>query len=360
MIRPSQTRTEPQAIIADDPNFDPAAVGPKDESPYPEVRCAVSNTDDPKMPASTLRAWVIGLFFAIVFPGANQFFSFRYPSINMSWVCLLLFFPSSVAESIALCKFKFVTLFLSLLMGKLWARYVPKASIFGISLNPGPFTVKEHVIISIMSGIGATPAYAVSITPVSQIISTRSHQFSSGRSHRCPEGVLQPTSKLWLSVSCLVSSITSIHVSDRLSKADQWVLVMSTQLIGFSIGGLCKRILVAPQSVIWPANLVTAALFNTLHSQETSGTHSWGGVSRGRFFAYVFVGYTLYSQYFSLGKYRCHCLMLIGCRRTRLLTFLSLYRSLKFFLGMLDSPQQSCGQSIVRCHTRHVHGYPHI
>ena len=71
---------------------------------------------------------------------------------------------------------------------------------------------------------------------------------------------------------------------------------MSTQLIGFSIGGICKRILVSPPSMIWPVNLVTAALFNTLHSQETSGTHSSGGIARGRFFTYVFVGYLLYSQ----------------------------------------------------------------
>ena len=55
--------------------------------------------------------------------------------------------------------------------------------------------------------------------------------------------------------------------------------------------------------MIWPITLVTAALFNTLHFQETSGTHSRGGVSRGRFFIYVFVGYILYSQRFYLGKY---------------------------------------------------------
>ena len=92
-----------------------------------------------------------------------------------------------------------------------------------------------------------------------------------------------------------------------LPNTDQWLLVMSTQLIGFSIGGLCKRILVAPPSMIWPGDLVTAALFNTLHSQETSGTHSCGGISRGRFFTYVFVGYLLYSQCFYLGRYRLEC-----------------------------------------------------
>ena len=38
----------------------------EDDSPYPEVRSAVANVDDPTMPASTIRAWVIGIVFAIV------------------------------------------------------------------------------------------------------------------------------------------------------------------------------------------------------------------------------------------------------------------------------------------------------
>ena len=78
-------------------------------------------------------------------------------------------------------------------MGKLWARYVPKVSVFGISLNPGPFTIKEHVIITIMADIGSPPEYAVSVTLVSQIISIDSHQFYSDQHHRCPKGVLQST-----------------------------------------------------------------------------------------------------------------------------------------------------------------------
>ena len=169
ITRPSHILTELQAL-ADDPNFDPAAVGTKDESPYAEVRSAVANTDDPTMPVSTFRAWVIGLFWAIVVPGANQFFYFRYPAVGISPVRLQLFFSDisvpSVAKSSPLCKIKYVPVLLSLPVGKLWARYMPKVSLFGISLNPGPFTVKEHVIITIMSGVGNGAAYAVSIAPL--------------------------------------------------------------------------------------------------------------------------------------------------------------------------------------------------
>jgi hypothetical protein len=54
---------------------------------------------------------------------------------------------------------------LTLPICKAWARYLPNVSFFGISLNPGPFTIKEHVIITIMAGIGSVPAYAVSVAP---------------------------------------------------------------------------------------------------------------------------------------------------------------------------------------------------
>lgn len=65
---------------------------------------------------------------------------------------------------------------------------------------------------------------------------------------------------------------------------------MSTQLIGFSIGGIARRFLVTPPSMIWPLNLVNCALFNTLHSQQYAGIGTHGGVSRERFFIYGFIG----------------------------------------------------------------------
>lgn len=42
--------------------------------------------------------------------------------------------------------------------------------------------------------------------------------------------------------------------------------------------------------MIWPANLVNAALFSTLHSQVYAGIGNRGGLSRERFFTYCFVG----------------------------------------------------------------------
>ena len=84
-------------IDDDDPNIDFLAFVVDDESPYPEVRSSVANTDDPTMPSSTFRAWVVGLILAIIIPGVNQFFFFRYPSITLDVVCLPSLFESVVS-----------------------------------------------------------------------------------------------------------------------------------------------------------------------------------------------------------------------------------------------------------------------
>jgi hypothetical protein len=68
----------------------------------------------------------------------------------------------SLSLNEVVCDKKSVTLLFSYPICKLWARYLPNVTFFGVSLNPGPFTIKEHVIIVVMGRIGIRPAYAVS------------------------------------------------------------------------------------------------------------------------------------------------------------------------------------------------------
>ena len=92
------------------------------------MRSAVANTDDPTMPVATIRTWVIGVIWAIIIPGLNQFFFFRYPSVSITGiVAQLLSFP----------------------VGRAAAAWLPNWTILGVSINPGPFTVKEHVLITV-------------------------------------------------------------------------------------------------------------------------------------------------------------------------------------------------------------------
>lgn len=39
---------------------------------------------------------------------------------------------------------------------------MPNLRILGVSLNPGPFNIKEHVLITMMATVGYQAAYAVS------------------------------------------------------------------------------------------------------------------------------------------------------------------------------------------------------
>ncbi|KAF8423176.1 hypothetical protein L210DRAFT_3653896 [Boletus edulis BED1] len=89
----------------DDPNVDHENADvevPEDDSPYPEVRSAVGNTD---APVSTLRVWVLDI-----------------------WIE-----PTSVSIS------GYVAVLISLPLGRAWAAAIPNWRVFGVSLDPGPF-----------------------------------------------------------------------------------------------------------------------------------------------------------------------------------------------------------------------------
>ncbi|TFY70229.1 hypothetical protein EVG20_g2771 [Dentipellis fragilis] len=289
-VRPVSLQ-EPPAISSApeffDPNLDFSDTGLEDDSPYPEVRAAVANFDDPSMPVSTIRAWMIGLFWAILLPGINQFFHFRYPSILVSGlVAQLVAFP----------------------MGRLWARVMPRFAIFGVSINPGPFTIKEHVLVTVMAGVGAQAAYATDIIAVQRVYYKQDFNF--------------------------------IY---------QWMLVMSTQFIGFSIGGIARRFLVAPPSMIWPSTLVQCALFNTLHSQNYSGTGLRESMSRERFFLLAFIGSTVWCKHEVVIRRNGLPTGVVNRHSARI----SIPGSQRLHMGMLDCPEERDRQPAVWLQERH-------
>ena len=96
-----------------------------------------------------------------------------------------------------------------------------------------------------------------------------------------------------------IIAVQRVYYNQTYNFSYQWLVVMSTQLIGFSIGGIARRFLVQPPSMIWPANLVNCALFNTLHQQQYAGVGNRGGISRERFFVYCLIAGT--SWYFFPG-----------------------------------------------------------
>src|SRR5262245_5692866 len=61
----------------------------------------------------------------------------------------------------------------------------------------------------------------------------------------------------------------------------QIMLVLSTQLIGLSLGGLLRQFVIWPADMIWPSALVSCAVFTTLHKDY--GMTKTGRFSRGKY-----------------------------------------------------------------------------
>jgi len=125
----------------------------EEESLIEEVRLTVSNTDDPTQPVWTFRMWFLGLLSCSLLSFLNQFFAYRTEPLVISQITVQI---------------------ATLPIGRLMAAFLPTTT-FGIpgfgsrrfSLNPGPFNMKEHVLITIFanagSAFGAGSPYAVGI-----------------------------------------------------------------------------------------------------------------------------------------------------------------------------------------------------
>lgn len=118
------------------------------DSPIEEVRLTVPITDDPTLPCLTFRTWTIGLTACVLLSFVNIFFGYRQNPISISSVCVQI---------------------VSLPIGKLMATSLPTKLVripltnWSFSLNPGPFSLKEHVLITLFANAGASGPFALDI-----------------------------------------------------------------------------------------------------------------------------------------------------------------------------------------------------
>jgi hypothetical protein len=68
----------------------------------------------------------------------------------------------------------------------------------------------------------------------------------------------------------------------------QILLAVSSQVVGYSIGGALRQFVVWPSNMIWPGALVNSALFNTLHKARYGKADRH--LSRQRFFLIALAG----------------------------------------------------------------------
>ncbi|KAI4340011.1 hypothetical protein MLD38_024890 [Melastoma candidum] len=202
----------------------------ENDSPIEEVRLTVPTKDDPNEPALTFRTWFLGIFSCVILAFVNQFFGYRQNPL----------FISSVSAQI-----------LVLPAGRLMARMLPttKFSVpftkWSFSLNPGPFNLKEHVLITIFANSGSGGVYALNIV-----------------------------------------TIIKAFYKKKISVLALFLLSQTTQMLGYGWAGLFRKYLVDSAYMWWPGNLVQVSLFTALHEKE--GRRK-GGVSRLQFFVIVFI-----------------------------------------------------------------------
>ncbi|KAJ8650203.1 hypothetical protein MRB53_003226 [Persea americana] len=211
-----------------------------ENSPVEQVALTVPTTDDPSIPVLTFRMWVLGTLSCVLLSFLNQFFWYRKEPLSIT----------SISAQIAVVP-----------LGHLMASWLPtrvffEGSKWEFSLNRGPFNVKEHVLITIFANSGAGTVYAIHVVTAVKIFYKKTITFFVA-----------------------------------------FLVVLTTQVLGFGWAGIYRRYLVEPAAMWWPYNLVQVSIFRALHEKEKRRK---GGVTRNQFFLiaflcsfayYVFPGY---------------------------------------------------------------------
>ncbi|XP_058068211.1 oligopeptide transporter 5-like, partial [Magnolia sinica] len=212
------------------------------DCPIDEVRLTVPIKDDPTMLTMTFRTWVLGIASCILLSFVNMFFGYRQNQLAIT----------SVTAQIVVLP-----------IGKLMAAVLPTKPIhvpftkWSFSLNPGPFNLKEHVLITIFANSGAGGVYAIGIITIVKAFYHRNiHPFAG------------------------------------------FLLSQTTQMLGYGWAGVFRKYLVESPYMWWPSNLVQVSLFRALHEKEKRPK---GGLTRLQFFLMVMISsfaYYLIPNYF--------------------------------------------------------------
>ncbi|RDX76911.1 Oligopeptide transporter 7, partial [Mucuna pruriens] len=223
----------------------------KENSVIKQVALTVPTRDDPSLPVLTFRMWVLGTLSCVLLSFLNQFFWYRTEPLTIT----------AISAQIAVVP-----------LGQFMAATITKRIFFRgtrweFTLNPGPFNVKEHVLVTIFANSGAGTVYAIHVVTAVKIFYHK-------------------------------------HISFFVS----FLVVITTQVLGFGWAGIFRRYLVEPAAMWWPANLVQVSLFRVkqihnhileikkglscviiyraLHEKDERAK---GGLTRSQFFVIAFL-----------------------------------------------------------------------
>ncbi|KAG9070166.1 hypothetical protein KI688_009498 [Linnemannia hyalina] len=174
------------------------------------VRLVVPITDEPSLQAVTFRFWVLSLFFGVIGSVITQFYYYRV--------------------AVGYFSIYFVNL-ASYALGTGMAKFLPKSQLTiggcSMSLNPGPFNIKEHCLIGIAVSTASSSAYAIDIL-----------------------------------------SATDLFLNHRINAFGSIVLIITTQCLGYGMAGTLRKYLVYPAEMVWWGNLVQVVFYNAMHNTD--------------------------------------------------------------------------------------------
>ncbi|TVY54052.1 Oligopeptide transporter 2 [Lachnellula cervina] len=198
-------------------------------SPYPGVRAVAEPLDNSDVPIETIRAYFLGIGWAIIGTFMSTFFNSRFPSITLGGpVIQILLFPC----------------------GKLFQFVLPDLglTVMGTrhSLNPGPWTFKEQMFATITYNIA--------------IYTTNSY------------GMI------------LVQKSPVFYGETFVTFGYQLMLTLFVQLMGMGFAGYLRRFSVYPVKALWPTVLPIIAMNRALTKPEPKENINGWTISRYRFF----------------------------------------------------------------------------
>ncbi|KAH1315106.1 hypothetical protein KXX65_008765 [Aspergillus fumigatus] len=179
-----------------------------------EVRQLVSLTDDPTLPTITCRYFLLSLLFVV--PGAFLSQMSHYRTTQA---------PYSVFFVQIACHY----------VGHFLARWLPAWTIripltkWAFSLNPGPWSIKEHVLVTLTAASGAT--YNLGYAPI---------------------------------------SMAELFYGERVHPAVAIFFMFAIVWIGYAFAAIARQILLYDPAFIWPQALMQTTLFETFRKQDTS------------------------------------------------------------------------------------------
>ena len=202
-------------------------------SPIEEVRLTVPTRDDHTLPVWTFRMWFLGIASCIILSFLNTFFSYRTEPLTISMISVQV---------------------VTLPIGRFMAKTLPTAKFrvpgFGgreFSLNPGPFNVKEHVLISIFANVGSSTAYAVGIIDIIMAFYKRKISFLAS-------WILVLTTQV---IYLFIILFLCMVVAEMCCFCN----VNDMKMLGYGWAGIMRKYVVDPAEMWWPLSLMQVSLF---------------------------------------------------------------------------------------------------